>query len=123
MGRSGGGTGMWCPNCEGITTCRAFPLTEYGETSEQRIYRSDSDEPDINYFQRARECLECEHQFLTCEVDENVIDELEELRGALADIKEHVEAYVGDAKKASRALSKLTSSLKILRALKMYKET
>ena len=121
MGRSGGGTAMWCPFCKEITTCRAFPLTEYGELSGQRKYRSD--EPDINFFQRARECLECESQFLTCEVDEDFIDELVELRHALADIKQHAEAYVGDARKASKALSKLTSSLKILRALKMYKET
>ena len=46
------------------------------------------------------------------------LDELVELRQALADIKANAAAYEADATKAAEGLKKLSKSLAVLRALK-----
>lgn len=71
---------------------------------------------------RGRVCQDCYHEFLTAEVDERFIDELVELRDALAEIKANAEAYVTESAAASRSLSKLSASLGVLRAVKIYKK-
>lgn len=119
MGKAGG-TQMYCPNCEKICVCRAIPLNEIGRKSGQRWRMSDH--PDINWFRRGRECLTCYKRFVTSEVNEKYINELVELRDALYDIKKHSEQYIGESKQASMTLEKLSESLGVLKALKIYKE-
>jgi hypothetical protein len=60
---------------------------------------------------------------LTAEVKEDFLNELVELREALAAIKEHAESYVEESRAAAESLSQLTASLEVLRALRIYKET
>jgi hypothetical protein len=55
-------------------------------------------------------------------VEEDFVDELVELRDALAEIKSNAEAYVKQSKAAGKSLAKLTSALEVLRALKVYKK-
>ena len=74
------------------------------------------------WFRRARRCLHCEYQFLTAEVDEHFIDELVQPRNPLADIKVNAERYVTESKSAEGALSALTKSLGVLRALRVYRD-
>ena len=117
-----GGTDMFCPSCKQVTTCRAVPAakvtydpSDYG----QRKYYTKHE--DINWFQRGRECLSCAYEFVTAEVDIEFLEELVELRGALSTIKANAEAYIKESAAASQSLSKLSESLSVLRALKVYK--
>jgi hypothetical protein len=119
MGKEGG-TQMYCPKCETITTCRAVPLSEIpGYKSGQRWYKTEH--PDINWFRRRRMCLTCNNLFVTSEVNEKFINELVELRSALSEIKEHSENYIEESLKASKTLEKISTSLSVLKALKIYK--
>ncbi|WP_300464464.1 hypothetical protein [Desulfobacula sp.] len=122
MGKSGG-TKMYCPKCKEIRVCKAIPINDidWEQKNAQRWYRKDH--PDINWFRRGRECLECEHHFITSEINEKYIDELVELRNALADIKKHSEQYIDESNQASGTLQKLSDSLSLLQALKLYKDT
>lgn len=117
-----GGTDMYCPSCKRVTTCKAVPAaqvtynpSDYG----QRKYYIKHD--DIQFFQRGRECLSCGHEFVSAEVDQQFLEELVELRGALSDIKGNAEAFVKQSAAASVSLEKLSDSLGVLRALKVYK--
>ena len=67
-------------------------------------------------------CQTCEHEWLSAEVPEAFVDELVELRNALRDIKENAESYIKESEKASRSLVKLSQTLSVLRALKIYKK-
>jgi hypothetical protein len=119
---SKGGTDMFCPSCKQITTCKAFPAaqitlnpSDYG----QRMHYTKHN--DINWFQRGRGCLSCGHDFVTSEVDIEFLEELVELRDALSSLKSNAEAYIQESAAASQSLSKLSESLSVLRALKVYK--
>lgn len=117
-----GGTDMYCPACKQITTCKAWPAAlitgdpkDYGQKMTYTKHR------DINWFQRGRECLSCHHDFITEEVDIEFLEELVELRDALSSIKSNAETYIQESTAASKSLSKLSESLSVLRALKVYK--
>lgn len=116
-----GGTKMHCPGCDKTTVCAAVPLTQLGEKSGQRWHRTDH--RDIQWFRRGRECQSCGCQFITSEIDEEFIDELVELRDALGAIKKNAEKYSKEAAQASATLDELSKSLKILKALKIYKKS
>jgi len=53
---------------------------------------------------------------------EDFVEELVELRDALAAIKKDAEQYIKDSEKTSQSLDGLTTSLGKLRALKIYKK-
>ena len=117
-----GGTDMYCPSCKEVATCKKVPAaqvtynpTDYG----QRKHYVEHD--DIQFFQRGRECLSCGHQFVSAEVDLAFLQELVELRGALSAIKGNAEAFMKESSAASASLDKLSESLGVLRALKVYK--
>jgi len=67
-------------------------------------------------------CASCGHKWLSAELPEDFLDELVELRNALRDIKANAEAYMDEAERASAGLEKLTKSLSVLRALRIYQE-
>ena len=115
-----GGTHMWCPKCKEIRVCAAVPVTELGYESGQRWYRAEH--PDINWFRRGRECMTCYHQFATAEMNEDLLWELADLRNALADLKKNAEQYISESDTASKTLKKLGKSLKVLKALRLYKD-
>ena len=118
-----GGTDMWCPECKEIRTCKSIPgaqVTYDSADYSQRQHFIKHD--DVNWFQRGRRCLKCDHEFLTGEADMQFLEELVELRDALADLKKHAERYTSESKKASKSLERLTNSLGVLRALRLYKE-
>lgn len=114
-----GGTQMYCSSCERVTVCKAFSPSSLGYRSGQRWFHAKH--PDIQWFRRGRECLECFHRFATAEVDENFLDELVELRDALKDVKSNAEEYAKQSGAAAKSLDQLNKSLKVLRALKIYK--
>jgi len=117
-----GGTDMFCPSCQQVTTCKAVPAAQVTyEPSDYAQRRHYLKHDDINWFQRGRECLSCGHQFVTAEVDIGFLDELVELRGALSEIKANAETYIKESSAASQSLVKLSESLSVLRALKVYK--
>lgn len=123
MKTGSGGTDMWCPNCMSIMTCKAIPgasVTYNAGDYAQRWHHNKH--PDLNWFQRGRECLVCGHKFLTGEMNLQYLFELAELRDALSEVKANAEAYASESQKAARSLNKLSESLKVLRALKIYKE-
>ncbi len=115
-----GGTQMWCPYCKEIRVCAAVPLTSIGFESGQRWVKTDH--PDINWFRRGRECLTCYREFTTAEMNEDFLEELVELRNALADLKKNAEHYMSESNTASKTLKKLGKSLSVLKALRLYKE-
>lgn len=116
-----GGTQMYCPKCKSIQVCRAIPTNEVGKKSGQRWYRADH--PDINWFRRGRQCLKCYHRFVTSEINEAYLTELVQLREALSTIRKHSDQYIEESEKASSTLKDLSSSLNVLKALKIYKKT
>lgn len=59
--------------------------------------------------------------WLTAELPEEFLDELVELRNALKEVKLNAESYIKEAESASAHLNKLSASLAVLRALKVYK--
>jgi len=117
-----GGTDMFCPSCKKVTTCKAVPAARITNNSsdygQRQYYAKHSD---IHFFQRGRECLSCGHEFVSAEVDLIFLEELVELRDALSAIKTNAEAYVKESAAASASLTKLSESLSVLRALKVYK--
>ena len=115
---TGGGTTMFCPHCQDLTECQAFNAALIGQESDQRWIRTDHE--DINWFRRARQCLSCLAAFFTAEVDEQFLDELVELRDALGQIKLNAERYLAESGAASKSLTKLSTSLGVLKALKLY---
>jgi hypothetical protein len=115
-----GGTQKWCPNCREIQICTAVTTSQLGCASGQRWCRSDYS--DIQWFRRCLVCACCGHKWLSAELPEKFLDELVELRNALRDIKENAEAYVDEAERASARLTKLTESLSVLRALRIYQD-
>lgn len=124
MKNGSGGTAMWCSDCKVIRTVRAIPGKDV--TSRNRDYaqrRHHSEHKDLHFFQRGRECLSCGKKFLTAEIDLAYLFELAQLRDALKDLKHHAERYQDEASKAASSLAGLTSSLDVLRALQIYKET
>lgn len=121
MSRNGqGGTQKWCPACDAIRVCAAVNPSQLGYKSGQRWYKTEH--ADIRWFRRGLVCQSCAHEWLTAEVDEDFLDELVELRNALSEIKQNAEAYVKESDRASRSLEKLSASLQVLRALKVYKK-
>lgn len=112
---------MWCPSCKTIQVCAAVPLTHLGHESGQRWQRTDH--PDIQWFRRGRCCKACGHEFVTAEMNEDHLEELVELRDALSALKANAEQYVAESDKASRTLEKLSASLRVLKALRIYKES
>ena len=114
-----GGTRKWCPQCKEARVCAAVNPSQLGYTSGQRWYTTEH--ADIQWFRRGLVCQTCSHEWLSAEVPEDFVDELVELRGALRDIKANAEAYARESGKASKSLAKLSESLSVLRALKVYK--
>jgi hypothetical protein len=115
-----GGTQLWCPECGKVTVCKAVSPSSLGFESGQRFYKTDH--TDIQWFRRGRECLTCKEEFLTAELPEDFVDELVKLRDALSEIKENAESYSKESKAAATSLEKLTNSLKVLKALRIYQK-
>jgi len=119
---SKGGTDMHCPSCKKVTTCKAVPAAQVifdsSDYAQRKYYSKQSD---IHFFQRGRECLSCGNEFVSAEVDLGFLEELVELRGALSAIKSNAETYMSESAAASVSLAKLSESLGVLRALKVYK--
>lgn len=107
---------LWCPICEDVHPCYSVNFSEVGREGGRRFYKEDA--TDIQFFRRARQCTECGEDFETSEVEARFLDELVDLRAALADIKANAAAYEADAKKAADKLKKLSKSLAVLKAIK-----
>lgn len=120
MGGRDGGTQMHCPECREIRVCTAIPTSQLGLAPGQRWERVGHE--DIAWFRRGRECRSCANQWVTAEINEELLDELVTLRNTLADVKRNAEAYVRESEGAARALSGLTDSLQVLRGLNVYRE-
>lgn len=119
---SKGGTDMHCPSCKMITTCKAVPAAQVTwDSSDYAQHKYYSKYSDIHFFQRGRECLSCGHEFVSAEVELGFLEELVELRDALSAIKSNAETYMNESAAASASLAKLSDSLGVLRALKVYK--
>jgi hypothetical protein len=67
-------------------------------------------------------CLTCHHEFVTAEVSEAFIDELVELRDALAAIKTSVTTFSRHSKRTTKAIESLDTTLSTFKALKIYDE-
>jgi hypothetical protein len=114
-----GGTQKWCPNCKAVQVCTAVNPSQIGEEVGQRWHFEGHS--DIQWFRRGLICKRCNHEWLSAEVPEDFIDELIELREALKEIKLHSESYAKESARASKSLAKLSASLNVLRALKLYR--
>lgn len=117
-----GGTEMYCGYCKTLTTCKAISVAQItGNSIDYAQHFHSTKYIDLNWFQRGRECLSCGTEFTTAEIDKDILDELIKLRDAIGDITANVDTYMNESKSASQSLKKLTSSLGVLRALKLYK--
>jgi len=115
-----GGTKKYCPNCKAIRVCAAVNPSQLGYKSGQRLYKTQH--RDIKWFRRGLVCQDCQNQWLTAEVDESFLAELVELRDALGEIKSNAESYIKQSKQAAQQLTKLSKSLGVLQALKIYRK-
>lgn len=109
---------MHCPECMEIQVCTAIPTTQLGYEPGQRWERIGH--ADIAWFRRGRECRSCANQWVTAEINEELLDELVTLRNALANVKLNAESYVMESRGAAAALADLTESLQVLRDLEVY---
>ena len=116
-----GGTQMWCPYCVKVTVCEGISPTELGKPSGRRWTYKEHE--DIQWFRRGRRWLSCNNSFVTAEVDEDFLYELVDLRIALAHVERNAEEYMKESTAASAALGRLTNSLQVLRALKIYQDS
>jgi hypothetical protein len=65
-----------------------------------KAWRIAIDDPDVQYFRRARVCLNCGHQWLTAEVPETLLEELARLRDSdSVDDANALEESLGKVKK------------------------
>ena len=122
MGRDGG-TQMYCATCTQVQVCRAVPArdVDWNLESGQRWYHRRH--PDLQYFRRGRNCQECGSSWLTVEIPEKFLDELVELRDALAELKTNAETYSRQSDAAADSLKRLKESLGSLRALDLYSKS
>ena len=112
-----GGTDMWCPECGEVQTCKAIPVPHITFDPSDYAQRWRNTRHGINWFQRGRECQVCGGTWITAEVVADYLSELMELRDALADLKQHAEAYSDESEAAERSLKALRKALGVLRAL------
>lgn len=103
LGGRDGGTQMWCKECREVRVCRAVSSAEHA--SGQRYYNKRH--PDIQWFERTRECLTCSSQWETREVDRALIDELIVLRNAVNDVRVAVRASLSEVSKADHRLRRI----------------
>ena len=115
-----GGTRMWCPNCNRITSCKSVYVRYVNQSAPTARQLCQRNHEDIKFYRRGRECLSCRTGFMTAEASEDLLAELVELRNTLAAIKRDTEQYIADAEKTSKSLGSLNESLGKLRALKAY---
>ena len=111
---------MWCAHCNTISVCEAVQPSTIGGKAGQRWYKIAH--KDVHFFRRGRRCLSCRKCFFSAELQEDFVNELVELRDALAAIKKDAEQYIEDSKKTTQSLASLNASLGKLRALKLYQE-
>lgn len=114
-----GGTKKWCPSCREVFVCAAVNPSQLGYDSGQRWYQPKHS--DIQWFRRGLVCQNCGNEWPSAEVHGDFVHELVELRTALREIKANAEAFAKESGRASKTLAKLSKSLGILRALKIYK--
>lgn len=110
-----GGTDKWCPICEGRTIVKAVDLGTLGVDREQHIYLSDY--PDIHWFRRGQICQTCGHEWLSAELHESLVDELQTLRNLVSHTRTIMEAYVEAADEAEKKLAAIRKKLSDLDVL------
>lgn len=114
-----GGTRTWCPNCKEVRVCRAENPHQVAGDSGQMWQRPDH--KDITWFRRLRICKECNHRFLTAELEEKFVEELVTLRSSLVDVKKRIGTFAKQSASAARSLDDLSRSLRALKALRQFK--
>ena len=112
------GTAMYCPYCHEVRVCRGLSPSELGERAEQRM--NDPDYPDIQSFRRGRECATCGKRFLTAEVNEQLIEELVDLRDEVSILKKNAARYVTELTAARSSLEQVSQSVSVLTAVGAY---
>lgn len=122
MGGRDGGTQLYCPRCKAIRVCKGVSTREVrpGIKAGQRWRKIGHD--DLHFFRRGRRCQTCYRSWLSVEILESQLNELVELREALADLKANAEDYIEQSDAAADSLAQLKESLDVLRALKVYRD-
>lgn len=72
-----GGTSLYCPSCKRITKCEVWASPE-----NRNLYRVKHS--DIQWFHRYRMCRTCFYHFVTAEIQADFLNELVNLRDAIA---------------------------------------
>lgn len=122
MGGRGGGTGMYCPRCGTVRVCQAVSTREVAPRLRSGQRWRKLGHSDLQFFRRGRRCQTCMRAWLSVEILESQLDELVELREALADLKANAEDYIEQSDAAADSLTQLKESLDVLRALKVYRD-
>lgn len=101
---------IYCPTCKKVAACGEVDSGPLTQSHPPGNYYWPTF-PDLHWNRRVRACRECNHQFVTGELDEAHIDELVKLRNALETLKGHAELYATRSQAVSAALAQLTQSL------------
>ena len=78
-----GGLSIFCPTCQTFSVCAAISPHMLGLSKARRW--KNINHSDIQWFRRARECRVCKHRFTTAEINEELLNEIVELRERLAE--------------------------------------
>jgi hypothetical protein len=78
-----GYTSLYCPNCKKIQKSPVVPLYKLKKPKGRR-WRG-VNYSDVQWFLRGRQCEFCKENFLTAELDYNLVEELLDLRERIAD--------------------------------------
>lgn len=70
MRETKGGTRMFCPSCETLTACAAITYSEGSQLQR-------SDDAELWFFARLRECQACKFQFETVEIEREFFESFE----------------------------------------------
>lgn len=82
---SGGGTRVWCSQCDAIRECKVLWYDNY---SKGNFFHK---EYDLHWRARPRECNTCGGLFTTYEIDSSIIQELISLRKLIIEIQSKIE--------------------------------
>ncbi len=91
MAKDKGGTQLYCERCQQSSPCRRIRDHEWNrmrEDGKSEIFGScySGRHPEIHYHRRPRQCLRCGHRFVTVELAEEYLLELNRYRSYFEEI-------------------------------------
>jgi hypothetical protein len=106
-------TRLHCPHCREVRVCEDLPPSKITGKLGPRRYRAK--QPDIQWFERARECSTCGFLFLTAEINKPLMEEFVALREANSRLAARLDLLESSIRAAGAPLRAVRQLLRIPR--------